>query len=337
MKWPNHLARRVFWAVAATIVLYVLLAAITGWRDFRTEIGTFPLSCLPLLVLLSALNYGFRYVRWEIYLQTLGIRLVRSESLALFLATFVMVVTPAKLGEAFKAGILRERYKVPLATGLPVILAERLFDFLAIFVLAGVGLFFWSGSASGLTIGLSCAALILVFFAVLRSRSLRQALLRRAGRTPYLKSHQLKLEEAMNSMAQLIAVRISLWSLLLSILAWGAECVSLWVVCRATETPLSLLVATFIYAAATLVGSLTFLPGGLGGTEITLIGLLKSQGIPNGTSVSISLIVRVVTLWLAVAIGLVAFGLSRKIFWNHQSAKDNPREEIPVSKRRLKE
>ena len=52
-----------------------------------------------------------------------------------------------------------------------------------------------------------------------------------------------------------------------------------------------------------LVGSLSFLPGGLGTNEAVMIGLLVMNGLPEVAAVSATLICRLATLWFAVALG----------------------------------
>jgi uncharacterized protein (TIRG00374 family) len=88
----------------------------------------------------------------------------------------------------------------------------------------------------------------------------------------------------------------------------------MWLVCRGCAAPLPPADAIFIYAAGTLVGSLSFLPGGLGGTEGTIIWLLTESGVAAGTSVTIALVVRLATLWLALLIGLGVFLIFRGLF-----------------------
>ena len=61
-------------------------------------------------------------------------------------------------------------------------------------------------------------------------------------------------------------------------------------------------------------GSMTFLPGGLVGTEGAMIWLLSGRDIASGMAVTIALIVRLATLWLAVAIGVAVFATCRRIF-----------------------
>ncbi|MBK7188290.1 MAG: flippase-like domain-containing protein [bacterium] len=94
---------------------------------------------------LSLANYLLRFLRWEIFLRRLDVHLGLRPSLILYFSSYLMVITPGKIGEVFKAGLLRERFAVPLARGVPIVLAERIYDFLGVLLLAAVGLTFWPG------------------------------------------------------------------------------------------------------------------------------------------------------------------------------------------------
>ena len=60
-----------------------------------------------------------------------------------------------------------------------------------------------------------------------------------------------------------------------------------------------------IYAASMLVGAPSFLPGGLGGAEITMHILLVAMGVDPSDSIAATLICRIATLWFAVIIGVI--------------------------------
>jgi hypothetical protein len=48
------------------------------------------------------------------------------------------------------------------------------------------------------------------------------------------------------------------------------------------------------------------LPGGLGGTELTMIALLGLAGIDGGTAVAATAVIRITTLWFACILGFLA-------------------------------
>ena len=135
MKLPRNFTSRSFAVIGFSVALYVVAALVFGWDDVQLRLKSFPAVLLLPLAGLTLINYALRFWQWQIYLGALGISIPFKQSLSLYFATYVMVITPGKSGEVFKAGILRERYDVPLSKGLPVVLAERIYDFLAVFVL----------------------------------------------------------------------------------------------------------------------------------------------------------------------------------------------------------
>jgi len=321
MKLPRKLTSRSFAVIGFSVALYAALALFLGLDDIRRELAGYPTWQLAVLAGLSLVNYALRFWRWEVYLRALESRIPLRESVGLYFSTYVMVITPGKVGEVFKAGVLREKFGISLAKGLPIVLAERIYDFLAVLILAAAGVFFWPGPMTGLTTGLIAAASVPLFLALFQNQGIRTRLLGRAARSELLVRHRVGLDEAMESMSRLLGVKQSLFSLTLSTLAWMCECLGLWLVCRGLGVPVPLGEAFFVYAAGTLVGSLSFLPGGLGGTEATIIWLLGTLSIPGATGAAVALLVRLFTLWLAVIIGLIFFLAFRRILFSGEEDK----------------
>ena len=74
-----------------------------------------------------------------------------------------------------------------------------------------------------------------------------------------------------------------------------------------------ILKAVSIYAVSTLVGAATTLPGGLIGTEGSMLALLQQSGMVKSAASASTVLVRFITLWFAVAIGVVALIVLRRI------------------------
>jgi len=193
-------------------------------------------------------------------------------------------------------------------------MAERIYDFLAVLSLAAIGWTAWTGPRGGIEAGLLIALIVPAGLIVFRSARLRTFLLKQSMRAPYLTRFRFGIDQALEALDRLLSARLATASLAISILAWGCECASLWLICVGLAAPLPALAAVFVYAAGTLVGSLVFLPGGLGGTEATMIWLLGNLGCARDVGVAATLLVRLVTLWLAVVIGLVVYAACRRDF-----------------------
>jgi uncharacterized protein (TIRG00374 family) len=103
-------------------------------------------------------------------------------------------------------------------------------------------------------------------------------------------------------------VKAILIGLSLAILAWLSEGVGLWIVLRGLDADLSLVRAISIYATASLVGALIMLPGGVVGTEGSMVGLLRSLDLTRTDASAATIIIRLCTLWFAVVLGLATLG-----------------------------
>ncbi len=311
MNLPRNLTRKTFAVAGLAAAAWIVAAVVIGWHDLAAALGAFGPGPFALVAALSLVNYGLRFLRWQAFLAAVGARIPLRSSVAVYFATYVMVVTPGKLGEVFKAAIVRDRQGVPLSRGLPVVLAERIYDFLAVLVLVAAGMVFWDGPWHGAQVAVAAGAGLGALLLLVRSAAVRRLLVRRAAASRHLQGHAVSLDDALANTSTLLAPVAGAGHLAISVAAWFCECVGLWLVCRVLAPQAGLSEAVFIYAAGTLVGSVTFLPGGLGGTEAVIVLLLGTLGVAGAAGTAIAFIVRLATLWLAVVVGLAAFAAWR--------------------------
>ena len=98
----------------------------------------------------------------------------------------------------------------------------------------------------------------------------------------------------------------------LSVVGWLAEGYALYLILDWMGTPIDLWMAIAIFIFATLAGGLTGAPGGLGGAEAAMIALLTLQGVPLIVSVPATAVIRLTTLWFAIAIGAAVFPFAER-------------------------
>jgi uncharacterized protein (TIRG00374 family) len=92
----------------------------------------------------------------------------------------------------------------------------------------------------------------------------------------------------------------------LGVISWLAEAVGFYVILRELQIPMELPAAVGVYAVAMLAGAVSFVPGGLGGTEVVMASLLILGGAPPPAAVAATTITRLATLWFAVVLGILA-------------------------------
>jgi uncharacterized membrane protein YbhN (UPF0104 family) len=290
-------------SAAIGAAVYVGFAAYADWGRVQRTLATFDWRMLAVALALAATNYLVRFVKWHYYLGELDVRVPRLRSLAIFLSGFTLTVTPGKMGEVVKSYFLRESDGVPMARTAPVVVAERVTDLIALVLLAATGALTYKVGVRGIALG---GALVALFVGTLSSGRLMRALARRAGE---------KAVELYESMAVLIRPRPLAVATVLSVFAWACECLAFWFVIRGfAGAQASVGLATFIYATMTIAGALSFLPGGLGVTEAGMTALLVelAGGVDKATAFAATFVVRLCTLWFAVAVGLVALAIVQR-------------------------
>jgi glycosyltransferase 2 family protein len=169
---------------------------------------------IPVLSL-SLLNYALRFVRWEVYLRRLEVRLPRGRSLAVFLAGFLLSVTPGKAGELGKAWLVRELGGGPALRVVPAVLAERMTDLLGVLLLIALGSLPFPGGAWIAAAGLAGVAAAV---AVLTWRSLAELLFRVLGKLPVVGPRVPHLVEVYDRLRSLLSPGLLLFALALAVL-----------------------------------------------------------------------------------------------------------------------
>jgi glycosyltransferase 2 family protein len=300
------LVYRLVAGVAAGVAIYV---GFSIWADVGRVGEALAAFSWPAAVgacVLAAGNYAIRFLRWQYYLRVLGLTVGTRDSASVFLAGFALTVTPGKLGEAVKALLLRASHGISATRTAPIVIAERVTDLVGLLLLALVGVFHFDVDRRFLVVG---AALVAAGVLVISVDPLARAAIAIAGRLPLLRRFAHRMDEFHAHTAVLLAPKPLAIASAIAVASWFLECVAFWLVVRGFPgAALDLRAATFIYAAMTVAGALSFLPGGLGVTEAGMLALLVrfGTGIDRGTAAAATFVTRAATLWFAVAIGLPA-------------------------------
>ncbi len=307
----NKLERRILWGMIFGIVTYAAIGLLTDARALAAELLHFPFTTFLGALGLTLVNYALRFGKWHYYLNKLGFKIAPLHSLNVFLAGLAMSVTPGKVGEVLKSLLLRESHQIPAAQTAPIVIAERLTDLLGLFVIAafGVASFEFGRPVFVVSVGVVCVAIL-----VLQQPRLVHKILDLVERLPVLGPMRTKFDEAYTSMQKLLTLPVLAWTTLLSVLAWSMEALAFyWILTTLGATDMTLYLAFFIYAITTILGAVSFLPGGLGVTEGSMIGVLLLLGsfTARSTAAAATYLIRFATLWFGVILGFIALLIFR--------------------------
>jgi uncharacterized protein (TIRG00374 family) len=322
----RNLQRKIAISVVLGVVVMAALSVATDVRAVGASLAQFHWGTVWAILGWTLLNYLLRWFKWDYYLRKLGMGdgVGRYDSALLFTSGMLMAVTPGKVGEVFKSYLLRRINGTPVSASAPIVFAERLTDGLGMLILMAVGLNLYP-SARPLFWLLLVAGLVGI--AVLQYRSLALALLDRMERVPVAKRVAPAARTFYESSFQLLSWRLLLVSTILSLVSWGGECVAFYYVLTGFGIAPSfnlLLIATFVFAASTLFGLVSFLPGGLGASEASSAALLTLliSGITASVAAAATIMIRFCTLWFGVSLGLLALIVFERRY--RTSAEESP-------------
>lgn len=299
----------VFIALVAAITVTALLSDLGRVSGLIVKI---PPTSLAAIVGAVLFNYALRFCKWTYYLRLLGLSVPLKDSLWTFFSAFTMVLSPGKLGEVMKSLLLRARHGIPISRTAPIILAERLTDLLGLFCLAAVGSsrFAFGGKPLAMAAVLIGAGILIMTRPGFWSFCDRQVFSRFA-RLGALRGSLRVLEESTSNLLSLGALALMVP---LSALSWAGEGIALYFLFGAlgVDQPHLLGISLFAHAFSSIVGALSFLPGGLFVTEGTLGVFFIYVGIGRDQAISATLLIRAVTLWFAVVLGTLVFLAGRR-------------------------
>ncbi|GCE13594.1 lysylphosphatidylglycerol synthase transmembrane domain-containing protein [Tengunoibacter tsumagoiensis] len=303
--------------VLSLVLAFAVTIALTLYGDLPrmvVALSRFQWWFLPLILGCASGNWLGRFLKWQYYLRLLEISIPWEKSVLIFLSSLSMAVTPGKVGELLKCYQVRHVSGVPISQTTPILVAERLTDGMAMMLLATVGLGFYRSGWGWLIVFALCEV---VGVALLQNKRVGLFLLKKADRNAFLKRWTHLLQVFHENVAVLFQWRPLLIAIGFGLFAWFAEAVAFYYICVglgiAGGSDL-LLRSVFITAIAAVVGAISGLPGGLGTSDGSIVGLtrvlISSSNTLGGAA---ALLMRLCTFWFGLLVGLVALLKARSL------------------------
>lgn len=310
---PHHYTSAIGLSIAAAVLLYLAGVVYSGWENVWSAMQRIGIGGIALALLLSMCNYAIRFARWQRYTKTLGRPLPWLANLEIYLAGFALTTTPGKSGELVRSLFLK-RLGMGYAASVAAFVSERASDLMALLVLiTAISITggpthpkAWLVTAAALGL---LAVLILFLSKPVRICELQgwledKAWVKLAGWVRHASSLSANFRLCNRG-------RMFWWGTALGVLAWSAEGTGFFLIAAlASNANIDWGQALFIYTFATLLGALSFLPGGLGTAEAAMFGLLVGSGAGPGEATAITVVARMATLWFGVSIGIAALAFA---------------------------
>ena len=212
-------------ALTLGVAVYLVLAVASGLGDLKTALAGFDYYLVPAILGLVSLSYAVRFARWVYYLRLLKVRVPVAKNVAIFAAGLSMTISPGKLGEILKSAFVKDVAGAPVARTAPAVVAERATD--------GTGMVLWGllgalAFSFGPWLLLLFLALTGVGISVLRSKRLSLLAERTLRKLPLLDRLAPHVRDFYGASNELLAFRPLVVASGISFLAWGLECVAVY-------------------------------------------------------------------------------------------------------------
>jgi uncharacterized protein (TIRG00374 family) len=312
--------RTIISLVLPIVLLALFIKSLPGFKLDELPGIILRANGLLLLAALAIFYAGFplRGYRWSILVRRSGYPLkVRDATEIIFLSWLVNCLVPAKLGDVYRAWLLKINSPVSLSRTFGTVFIERILDLFAIVVL-GLAAGFVS-FRSGLPGDVQLVFAIGVVFVVLLAGGLLT--LRNFGRRILLRlplPHRIiefydRFEEGVFAS---IGLRALPRLVVLTGLIWATEAMRLYLVVEALGLPdvhLGISGAFFVALSASLLTAVPLTPAGIGFVEGGIVGLLTIvYGVPPAEALAITLVDRAISVLSIILFGSIAYAISPK-------------------------
>lgn len=304
MKWKTG---------ALVLVSLLLLSGIILYLNPAVIINTIA-SGNPVYI-----AYGFffanlalvcRVFKWNVLLPGISFRTLAPVQ---FFGITVSNLTPGKIGEPVKTMALKAVNGTSVSVSLPSVIWERIMDVVVLILFGLTGLIFIAAADYFPLIAISVgifSILILLLFIIMFSEKTGRQIIGMFRKIPLLKKVN---DEFLNNFYRGCRIPrvLLLASFTWTFFAWLLDGLAFYLVYLALSPrsvdPIMPVVFTCILALSVLIGLLSFLPGGAGGTEVVMILILAAAGIPGEIGGSTVLIGRAITFGWSIVVGYIAF------------------------------
>jgi uncharacterized protein (TIRG00374 family) len=279
-------------------------------------------SANPLLLLAAfAIFYaGFplRGWRWAILVRQSGFRLtVRDSMEIIFLSWLVNCLVPAKLGDVYRAYLLKINSSVSLSRTFGTVFIERILDLFAIVTLGLAAGFvsFRSGLPGDVQIVFAIGVVVVLLLAggLLTMRNFGRQIITKLPLPHKVLEFYDRFEEGVFASLGLRALpRL----IVITGLIWGTEAMRLYFVVQALGLPdvhLGISGVFFVALAASLMTAIPITPAGIGFVEgVVIVILTQIYKVPNTDALAITLVDRAISVLSIIVIGSIFYAISPK-------------------------
>ncbi|HEX5589259.1 MAG TPA: lysylphosphatidylglycerol synthase transmembrane domain-containing protein [Candidatus Limnocylindrales bacterium] len=312
--------RTIISLVLPIILLVLFVRSLPGFHldELPDKILAANGGLLLLAFLVFYLGFPLRGLRWSILVRRSGFPLkVRDATEIIFLSWLVNCLVPAKLGDIYRAYLLKINSPVSLSRTFGTVFIERVLDLFAIVTLGLAAGFvsFRTGLPGEVQIVFAVGVVFVVLLGIglLTMRNFGRRIITALPVPRKIVEFYDRFEEGVFASVGLRALPglVGITGLI-----WATEATRLYLVVQAfgfENVHLGISGAFFIALSASLLTAIPITPAGLGFVEGAVVGLLTIvYGVPQTEALAITIVDRTISVLTIIALGTIVYAISPK-------------------------
>ena len=310
MGFSKFFTKRTISIIIISALFYTIFSLITDIQKISNEFANIDIFYIPLILGFHFLAMGIRSIRQKVFFDSLNIKLSTKQNIKLYFAGMSLMVTPGGSGELIKNRILKEKFGHSYTKTIPVLLAEKYHNMLSVIPILFFFLLF-KESYEILTITSIIAVILFCIFLIVKNQKLCLNIMSKIPRKWILKEIPDNTSSFYDSLLILFKGKTLFSGLSIGIIAWLADAVAVYFCFLAFDLNFDFIYTTLTNFAPMIVGTILFIPGGLGVLELGMTGLLLQSGIMISTASALVLFIRFMITWSSVIVGIFALKLAK--------------------------
>ena len=300
MKFDN----RLILVLVAVIGIYAIFLFVSDYNIISEKISNFKINYLPLILLLVSASWIPLIIKWHFLLKNCEIDIPLKKSILVFLSGSAFEITPGQIGALMKSQILKTSSNIPRTKTAPIVLVEKVYDLIGAILASIIGIIILGMEPYLIIIAILVLATIF-FFMYYRPAS--ELFFKRITKTKFFSKYIENISASYEIVQKSTNVKVATICILLAVTYWFIiSAAAYYILIGFDINILDYFKFLAIYVTSILLGAISFIPAGIGITEVTLTGLLTLEGIDISTALILSVMIRILTLWYSVCVGFIA-------------------------------
>jgi len=292
-----------------SVVVYSIFIMLGDVGDLFSNLIEIKIEFLLLSILLSTIGFTIRSLRWHLMLRKLEFNIPIKNSMLIYFSGYAYFLTPGRIGEIIRSQFLKDQYQIPFNKSAATVFVERVYDVLGIITIISLT----SIASYPLVIYVAISTIIIIYFLIFQ-RTILLKILFAIKNIKFLHRLTEFFQESFDVVTHLLKPKTTIIGTVLTIISWILESTAMYVIFYSFNLEIGIVDTIFIYVLSTLIGSSTLIPGGIGPTDGSIIGLLLIRNMDYNEILVPVLIARFLLVWYALGLGLIANILRKKCY-----------------------